>query len=152
MLRSLLALLALTGAVACSGAVPSADADVWLSADHPLAAAQAAWGLPLEAPVELVVLPRGDVGAACGVPDEAPFGCVLTTEAIAVSEHLEGDRRAEVLVHELGHILGGGGHLDLPGCPDGARGEHVMCANGAERPTLTPEDFDFVLGSAPRVW
>lgn len=144
-----LALLALSSAVACGGYEPR-EADVWLPEGHPLAAAQAAWGMPLWAPVAVVELPRDAMGEACGAPDKTPFGCVLSMEAIAVADDLNDNRRAEVLTHELGHILGGGGHLDLPDCPTRGPGAHVMCEGGAPEPTLTPEDFDFVLGTAPR--
>lgn len=149
MVRRVIALLALSSAVACGSYEPR-EADVWLPEGHPLAAAQAAWGMPLWAPVEVVELDRDDIGAACGVPEETPFGCMLSDEAIAVQGALDGTRRQEVLAHELGHILGGGGHLDLPGCPDRASGAHLMCEWGAAAPTVTPEDIDFVLGTAPR--
>ena len=151
MVRALAALLALSSAVACAAPEPVSGAEVWLPEGHPLAAAQAAWGLPLEAPVEVVEYPADAIGAACGHPELSPLGCRLSLDAIAVSDDLEGDRRQEVLIHELGHVLAGGGHLALPGCPtDGSPGQHVMCAFGAASPTLTPEDFDFVLGTAPR--
>lgn len=149
MLRRLLVLLALSSAAACGSYEPR-EADVWLPEDHPLAAAQAAWGMPLWAPVEVVELSRDDIGAACGVPEQTPLGCLLSTEAIALRDGTTGERRAEVLLHELGHILGGGDHLDLPDCPTRATGAHVMCEFGAPTATLTPEDFDFVLGTAPR--
>ena len=150
MVRRLLALLAISSAAACGSYEPR-EADVWLPEGHPLAAAQAAWGMPLWAPVEVIELSRDDIGAACGVPDQAPYGCALSEEAIAVGDHVHGERRAEVLLHELGHILGGGGHLDAPDCVEGHPGAHVMCANGAATPTLTPEDFDWMLGTAPRI-
>jgi hypothetical protein len=148
----LLALLAL-------GCAPSFEREpVWLPAGHPLAVAQAAWGLPLpmmpvldesHTAAELVAIcdaerPEAERPATVDACSEPVWGHVW------VASDLTPARRAVARVHELGHILAGwersGEHLGGAGC-EGPVAKHtdLMCVGGAMDPQPTPRDFDFVL-------
>lgn len=163
------ALLAL--ALGCAGGAGDApiDADisgviappvaVWLPADHPAAAAQARWGLPIPcAGLRVVALPVAELQPVCNSADELAArdagtfteGCVRPNACeLDVAAELGAERRELVLTHELGHLLNQRSvdrHVQQ-GCPVDAPGEHLMCAHGPSSgsPWPTPADFDLVL-------
>lgn len=166
---ALLALLAL--GCADAGDEVSIDADVsgassasavaeWLPVDHPAAAAQARWGMPIPcAGLQVVQLPRSELQLACNSAAElAARAPGITTNActqphaceIDLADDLPEARRQVVLTHELGHVLDphGVNHHVSDGCPpDGKPGAALMCAGGpaSGEPDPTPADFDLVL-------
>ncbi len=140
------------GAIDAAIVTHSGAVEVWLSADHPAAAAQARWGLPIRCPgFELVVLPIEALQTMCPPGDDPELqtaGCVPPGRCeIAIADGLDAAARELVITHELGHLLSGDRGHPSDGCPVDAPGEHLMCAlgpaSGSAEPTLA--DFDRVL-------
>jgi hypothetical protein len=159
---ALLALLAL----GCAGGGGDAPIDggidgviappvaVWLTAEHPAAAAQARWGLPIPCVgLQVRELARAELQQACDATaaDGDVLGCIRPASCeIVLAAGLETTRRQVVLTHELGHLLRPrAGHVHA-GCPADGAGEHLMCEQGPSSgsPDPTPADFDLVLGGA----
>ncbi len=141
------------------GCAPAFEREpVWLPAGHPLAAAQAVWGLPLPMTPELDEShTAAELVAICDaeLPEAArPVTVDACSEPVWghvwVASDLPPARRAVARAHELGHILAGrersGEHLGGAGC-QGPVAEHadLMCVGGATEPQPTARDFDFVL-------
>jgi hypothetical protein len=167
---ALLALLAL----GCAGAGDSVELDdqavaaapvaEWLPAEHPAAAAQARWGMPIPCSgFQVLTLPLAELQPLCNSADELAAraanvyteGCVRPHACeLDVAAELSPARRELVLTHELGHLLDPHGvdrHVQ-DGCPKGQPGAHLMCAGGpaSGSPDPTLEDFDLVLGPYER--
>lgn len=176
-----LVLVALLG-LGCAGAdsisittptdvVATPAPEVWLPAEHPAAAAQARWGLPVPCEgLRVVATSLAELQPLCNSPEElAARPSNVHTEGcyrrglceIDLAVELDTARRDVVFTHELGHLLdfgrGGSGNRHVPvseGCPaDGSPGLALMCAGGPEdgSPEPTPADFDLVLGLSPAV-
>lgn len=151
--RALLVLFAL-------GCAPSFEREpVWLPAGHPLAAAQAVWGLPLP------MMPRLDeshtavqLAAICDAElaeAERPSTVDACSEPVWghvwIASDLTPERAELARRHELGHVLAGpervGVHLGGDGCEGETAAEHLhlMCPRGNADGWPTLRDFDFVL-------
>ncbi len=166
MIRALLLLLA----VGCAGASDEEPIDnvapvlaqpvaEWLPAEHPAAAAQARWGLPVPcAGLRVVELPRVELQPLCNTAEQLDSrsaatqtdGCVRPSRCeISITAGLPAERRELVLTHELGHLLDSRSvfrHVDGD-CPADAPGAHLMCSRGpaSRSPWPTAADFDLVL-------
>lgn len=133
------------GAVAASAGEAK---EIWLAPEHPAAAAQERWGLPLACSLRVLDLAPAELGAFCGSDESDLRGCAPAGRCtIALSTELGAERRELVVTHELGHVFAPfAGHVQQ-GCPADAAGAHLMCergpASGSPDPTLA--DFELVV-------
>lgn len=121
---------------------------IWLADDHPLRAAQDAWGLPLPCDVAVQIVPGDDATVACNrtpVKGQRVGGCARWSRCEVLLTETATDY---VKVHELGHIYRQSSGHPLEGCPAAGPGPHIMCAQGSVR-AFAPEpdavDYAFVL-------
>lgn len=111
--------------------------------DDDLFEARSAWNVIEMCPAQLYVREQSAVAAKCAghvVPEGNRIeACSKIRDcAIYVSDDLEPERREQVLMHELGHLLKGKpGHLACADQP----GDDVMCPAGA-MPGTEPTDRD----------
>jgi hypothetical protein len=95
--------------------------------------AQAAWNVLEMCDVDLIVAPQPEVAEPCAnhtPPEGARIdGCSKISQCrIYISDDLDWERRRNVLLHELGHLIKGRpGHLACVDQP----GDDIMCPFGA---------------------
>lgn len=134
------------------GTAPSQDAgspdlpSIWFDSSSPFYAAQQAWGLPAPSEPELVVEYANLVQRDCHVnTGYTALGC-LTQDGRIIIQPLNAPTTRAVLLHEVGHLLVGPGHIDsngpVDGCAlgDGYKSSFVMCTYGSLSDELTPRD------------
>lgn len=120
------------------------------SPDEEIAAVMADWGV-LEMPEWTVhTVPRGELLQICHGTSRPEHNdvdaCGRQGEWVTwVGDDLDPERRHQILLHELGHFLRGGGNVHLPCVPEFEHGADVMCPAGAVAGSVpTERDRAFV--------
>lgn len=121
-----------------------------------LVAADEAWEAAGVDPGRIVVAPVAEDGSSrwepgetvaetCGYPGRVVDACTShRLQRVLVRPSMDPRRVDVVLLHELGHLLAGGGNGHLGGCPEEVPGDDVMCSHGSEEAALTPRDLAYV--------